>query len=252
MSTVQAFSHEKTEKYSIEYVKDGLYGNPMLVFKGDFVKGLTKAFIRSYAKHPDVTMVSMSSPGGLLSEAYEVGRILSNYKARVWVPRNAVCISACALAFLGGESYKVSGVLAFHSPYMPAYNGSVSMDQIYSEGQMTGSSQSYYFAANGFRAQLYIMIAQYTNKSTYVYFMNSHDLYYFLMYPERSYKEYLVQNKVPKSVAQGGDKVLRAIRERKMFEVLRNNSEINVFTKGIVLSYREIQNKFKDEVIKSK
>ena len=257
MSTTQAVSHEKTEKYTIKYVKDGLYGNPMLVFKGEFVPGLAKSFIRSYARHPDVKMVSMASPGGLLTEAYEVGKILSNYKAHVWVPRNAACISACALALMGGETYKISGILAFHAPYMPVYQGSISMDRIYSEGQMTGSYQSYYFAANGFRAQLYMMIAQFTNKSTYVFFMNSHDFYYFLMYPERTYKDYLMQNPAPKSVIQGGEKVLKAIREKKMFEVLRNNSEINVFKLGDdaelnnVLSYKEIQNKFKDEVIKS-
>jgi hypothetical protein len=255
MSASSLLAHEtviNNQKYSIEYDKDGLYGNPMLIFKGDFVKGLAKSFIRAYARHPDVTMVSMSSPGGLLTEAYEVGKILSNYKAHVWVPRNATCISACALAFMGGETYKISGIIAFHAPYMPVYKGSVSMDKIYSEGQMTGSYQSYYFAANGFRAQLYMMIAQYTNKSTFVYFMNSHDFYYFLMHPERTYKEYLVQNAVPKSVVQGGDQLMKAIQQRKMYEVLRNNSEINVFTSGKVLRYKEMQKKFKDEVIKSK
>lgn len=258
ISASSLFAHEtviKNEKYSITYDKDGLQDfGPMLTFKGEFVKGLSKAFIRAYARHPDVKMVAMSSPGGLLTEAYEVGRILSNYRAHTWVPRNAKCVSACALAFMGGETYKVSGILAFHAPYMPLYSGETSLDALYSEGQKTGSHQAYYFAAHGFRAQLYMMISQYTNKDTFVYIVSSSDLYSFMMYPERTYKEYLKQMPVSPGTVQGGDELMKAISERKYFEILRNNSEIDVFTKGTftngiftkgsILSYKEMQTKF--------
>ena len=145
LTTTNTSAHEN-HPYDIRYEQDTPWG-PMLQFKGSFVAGLSEAFINALAAHPDTKIISMNSPGGLLSEAYKVGTVFSNWNVDVWVPRNAACISACALAFLGGVEYHVSGLLAFHAPWLPQYDGEMKLQDIYSQGQSTGAWQSYYFAA---------------------------------------------------------------------------------------------------------
>ena len=234
-------SHEGNPNFHFKYVKETPWG-PMLEFKGTFVTGLKNEFIRQLSKYKDIKIVSMSSPGGLLMEGYEVGKVLSNYRLTTWVPRDQACISACALAFIGGENYKVSGVLAFHAPWLPKYDGSQKLMDIYSQGQNTGSTQSYWFAANGFRAQLYMAITQYTNRDTFMLFTNSGDLNHFLMYPERTYEEYLEWKDSPSTILQGTGELIAAIVKRKRLEVLRNMGEFNFQgSGGDYPSYKQLQ-----------
>ena len=188
--------------YRIDYIPETPLG-PMLKFEGTFVAGLTEYFIFALEKYPDVVGVSMSSPGGSLDEGYKLGKAMSDYNLIMWVPKGKACVSACALAFIGGWKYIVGGVLAFHSPYLPAYSPDMELEHIYKFGELTGTNQMFYFAANGFRAQLYMTIATYTDRETYMIFTNTDDLHHFLMIDDRTYEEYLLFKPQPKSVIQG-------------------------------------------------
>jgi len=236
-----SYAHTINNNYHFKYVEETPWG-PMLEFRGNFVKGLKDDFMRMLTIYPKTKIISMSSPGGLLDEGYEVGRLLSNYRVSVWVPRDQACISACALAFIGGDNYMVSGLLAFHAPWLPAYDGGMKIMDIYSQGQNTGAVQSYWFALNGFRAQLYMTITQYTNRDTFLMFLNTRDLNYFLMHPERTYSEYLEFKDMPKTVLQGNGDLLEAVMVRKRLEVLRKAGEFNFDGSNSKLpSYRELQ-----------
>ena len=62
--------------YKIEFVPETPLG-PMIKFEGTFVKGLTEHFLEALRRYPTVTAVSMSSPGGALSEGYKLGEAMS-------------------------------------------------------------------------------------------------------------------------------------------------------------------------------
>ena len=204
--------------YKIEFVPETPLG-PMIKFEGTFVKGLTEHFLEALRLYPTVTAVSMASPGGSLSEGYKLGEAMSKYNLVVWVPKGKVCVSACALAFVGGWKYLIGGILAFHSPYLPQYDPATKLEEIYYSGQYTGVQQMYYFAANGFRAQLYMTIATYTDRETYVMFTNTNDLHHFLMIDERTYKEYLSWTEQPETVIQGGPEEFTALVKQKRLEL---------------------------------
>ena len=214
----------------------------MISFRGNFVEGVKEEFAKVLKNYPQTKIISMDSPGGLLSVGYNVGMLLSDYKLDVWVPQDKACISACALAFLGGWEYRVSGTLAFHAPWLPNYIGDMKLMDIYSQGQNTGAVQSYYFAANGFRAQFYKMLAQYTNRDTFMIFTNTDDLNHFLMYPERTYEEYLEVKDPPTSVLQGTGELIAAVVKRKRLEVLKNKGQFNYKgSGGEVPDYKDLQ-----------
>ena len=192
---------------------------PIISFRGDFTPGLVIEFEKFLKLHPDAKTLTLSSNGGLLTEGYKVGELLSTKLLDVWIPKDSTCVSACALAFLGGHKYKISGILAFHAPWLPRYDGRMKIEDIYSNGQSTGADQSYWFAANGFRAQFYQMIAKYTNRETFVILTNTKDLELFLMIDGRTYSEYLTYKPVPDSVIQGGIEEFAKERAKKLEEI---------------------------------
>lgn len=57
-------------------------------------------------------IVELSSLGGSLTEGVEVGAVLRKYKAIAVVRKRDVCLSACALAFLGGNAHHEPVALA--------------------------------------------------------------------------------------------------------------------------------------------
>jgi len=220
VSPIVANSQEKPP-YKIEYIPETPLG-PMLSFKGTFVKGLTENFIRALRVYPDVKAVTMSSPGGSLDEGYKLGNAMSNYNLIVMVPKGQSCVSACALAFVGGWKYLVGGLLAFHSPYLPKYDPETVLEEIYYSGQFTGVQQMYYFAANGFRAQLYMTIAQYTDRENFMVFTNTNDLHHYLMIEERTYADYLSFTKQPDTVIQAGPEEFAELVKSKRNELFND------------------------------
>jgi len=218
-----ATSQEKPPNppYKLDYVENSPLG-PMLSFSGTFVAGLTEHFLRALILYPDVTTVTMSSPGGSLAEGYKLGNAMSEYNLIMVVPKGKVCVSACALAFIGGWKYFIGGLLAFHSPYLPQYSPDTIIEDIYYSGQNTGVQQMFYFAANGFRAQLYMTIAQYTDRENFMVFTNTNDLHHYLMIDDRTYKEYLSFVPQPETIIQAGPEEFRRLVTEKNKELFND------------------------------
>lgn len=87
-------------------------------------------------------IVYLVSGGGALEHGYKLGHILRKYGTQTIIPPREVCASACAVAFLGGESRSIDaeGQLLFHSPYLK--NG----EAIYcAEKNQMADLQQYFF-----------------------------------------------------------------------------------------------------------
>ena len=63
-------------------------------------------------KEYDVDEVVLASPGGLGYEGYMTANALSRHEKKVRVAEGTYCLSACAIAFIGGTDYIINnGVL---------------------------------------------------------------------------------------------------------------------------------------------
>ena len=66
-------------------------------------------------------MIFLQSSGGTLTDGLSLGEALSDLPqgSKVWIPQDAVCASACAIAFLHSASRNVNrdAILSFHAPY---------------------------------------------------------------------------------------------------------------------------------------
>lgn len=77
--------------------------NGMYLVTGEIVKGDAAKFDRFAKTAPTgTTTVSLNSPGGLLSEGIELGRIFRTKSLGTRVDGTRVCASACVFAFAGG------------------------------------------------------------------------------------------------------------------------------------------------------
>ena len=57
----------------------------------------------------DDYVVRLNSPGGLVLEGMEVGRVIRDARLETLIVRGDICASACALAFLGGTRQYATG-----------------------------------------------------------------------------------------------------------------------------------------------
>lgn len=97
----------------------------LVEIKGSIERGdaqIVQTFLETLPKDRQIA-VSLASPGGLIDEALRMGRYFHASRIRTYVTgRGRQCLSACALAFLGGrdisgQTYRVKGTeaqLGFH------------------------------------------------------------------------------------------------------------------------------------------
>lgn len=90
----------------------------------------------SYAQSPQIRLIELNSPGGSFLEGIKIARTIRRFNAQTVVRDGDRCYSACAIAFLGGNSLvsdgspvpsrgiERGGRLGFHAPYLELPAGS--------------------------------------------------------------------------------------------------------------------------------
>lgn len=89
-----------------------------LFVSGALARGSGDVIADAIAAHPDLRVVQLSSPGGLLDEARIAGQAIKSRRLTTFVATE--CDSACTLMFMSGTQRVLyrSAVLGFHSPVM--------------------------------------------------------------------------------------------------------------------------------------
>ena len=92
---------------------------------------------KSNAKeHPDGfshTQIKLDSPGGSVSAAMSIGRLLRKNRMTAVVPRTAKCNSACVFIYAGAVTrlgHFNSGKIGIHQPFFDSVTGPVDADEI--------------------------------------------------------------------------------------------------------------------------
>lgn len=96
---------------------DGTLGKPMsfelvgggrLMASGTITPGVSKAFAAEIAKRADyVKTVVLNSPGGSVSDALIMGRLIRDKKLATEIEAGKLCASSCPLMFFGGQERHV-------------------------------------------------------------------------------------------------------------------------------------------------
>lgn len=158
--------------------------------------------------YPTVKRVKMSSPGGVATEGYEIGKMFRTYQMEVEVPRGAYCLSACATAFSGGINHQINGALGFHVSWTAQHNMPAIQAMI--AGQQLATQRARYYMTMGFSYDLPYIIAMGTSPSKFLTFKSTEEFAKFyvgyedgawalllnLEYDEDYFKEHLIESEL--------------------------------------------------------
>ena len=75
------------------------------------------AFKRLLSENPQIVLVALNSPGGLVQPALLVAEEVHERKLHTFIPENSSCASACAFIFFAGNGRFVAGQLGVHQIY---------------------------------------------------------------------------------------------------------------------------------------
>ena len=106
---------------------EGARGEPnVITFEGEVVTGDELTFVHFLLEAGDGIVV-FDSPGGDLWTGLEIGRAIRLMGFDTLVPSGSSCESACAIAWLGGESRYMAadGAVGFHAAYVEVEAGAL-------------------------------------------------------------------------------------------------------------------------------
>lgn len=109
--------------YQAEQTPDGLR---YVMVSGEFSYDDNLDEFASVVRSHNPSVIGFNSPGGNVSKAMELGRLIRSYRLNTLQPKGPDCASACALAFLGGVTrWSEPGAIGVHKS---SFSGSHSID----------------------------------------------------------------------------------------------------------------------------
>ena len=168
----------------------------VIILSGDIIEGTAQRLDDLLTANPTITKVGMVSGGGLAYEGFNLANVLSNHDITAVVPRGYVCLSACAIGFVGAKDYVILGALGFHNMYV-ADEQLVEADKLMLliRGQQFGVRTAIFFVANGFEIELPYIISAVTTPDEFIVFTSTEDLMtFFARTEEDPIGNYLADN----------------------------------------------------------
>lgn len=186
--TYDGFTYRTTnDSFSVGIVRvdngDGT-SKDVLTYTGPIMTHTTEVIKYFLETYDYIDEISLSSPGGVAYESFELGALFSEMQIQTTVSANRVCLSACAIAFLGGHGYQIDGVLGFHSshimgeaqdPNSPKYTEQQG-NMLYQQGQLIGTQLARYLMLNGFHMDIALITAYNTSPTKFLVFLDEDDL----------------------------------------------------------------------------
>lgn len=136
-----------------------LVGGGRLMATGTITPGISEAFATEISKRGDyVKTVVLNSPGGSVSDALAMGRLIREKKLDTEVEAGKLCASSCPLVFVGGNERRASdkaaiGVHQVFSPNPP--DSSAPRDEM-SDAQRISARCQRYLGDMGINLQVWV------------------------------------------------------------------------------------------------
>ena len=145
---------------------------PILHYYGGVTRGDANG-LRTYSMLYQPQKIIMTSQGGDAREGYAIASVLSQAQMTVEVPKGYMCMSACAVGFLGGGKKIINGILGFHIAYSRA---EIPDGYGVKMGQVFGLVAAYTLIENGYNLLLARMTNDLTSPSDFLVFTTEEEL----------------------------------------------------------------------------
>lgn len=169
-----------TYSLSIVTVFEDNHYKDVFYYRGSIETNTTEVIDFFAKQYPHIKEISLNSPGGVAYESFELGQWFSNNDMSTTVSPRSICLSACAIAFIGGKDYMIDGTLGFHNAWISIdQETAFNLDELnsaYKSGQLIGTQLSYYFRVNGFHDALALQVTMKTDAQNFIIFTHEDEL----------------------------------------------------------------------------
>jgi len=193
-------------------------GNLYLRHDGNIGHLYSYIMITYLDKYPDIRYVVLNSIGGQVADSLVVGAEIRERDLPIKVEKGTFCLSSCAFITLYTTDLTIDGQVGFHLPYIPTYTSDDSLYSISQSMTETTLDMTTELFDNGWKLQLYLYIASYSDKDHFVMFDRAEDLNRFRF---ENAEDFTLADV---SVEQGVNYDLRSNEQIFKFMKLQNNT----------------------------
>lgn len=136
-----------------------LVGGGKLMATGTITPGVSEAFAAEIAKRGDyVKTVVLNSPGGSVSDAIAMGRLIRDKQLSTEVEAGRLCASSCPLMYFGGVERKAGSKAAIgvHQVFAPPQQAQAQARDDMSDAQRISARCQRYLADMGIDLQVWV------------------------------------------------------------------------------------------------
>lgn len=182
---------------NLQVVYEEVEGKSFLRYTGYIESGAGLHLKRLFMVYqPDVFVIS--SKGGVVRDAYMIGRHLADHNIAVLVEEDTLCMSACAMIAMASNDLTIKGKMGFHTPYITFVPSEFSILEMLQNHNTELTNFINYFHENGYSHSLINDILRQTSVNTFITFDNEQDFLAFRTYdigvrPENYYSLYKIE-----------------------------------------------------------
>lgn len=150
-------------------IREGQAGESIIVFDGDYIRG-TASRLRKIAESSGAKVVEFNSGGGYAEEGYKAYAVMRDMNLSAVVPKGKICMSACAITFLGANNKDIQGILGFHPAYVKG-----DLPDAFKQGQIDGMHEVFFMMSNGVSSQFIRAVMYLGSPSVFAVFTDNED-----------------------------------------------------------------------------
>lgn len=101
------------------------YGDSIITLTGEIVEGDFETFDNILKENPNLRVLNLNSPGGIVNEAFDIAALVFNNGMITSIEVGGECNSMCPIIFLSGrEKFMAEDqILAFHPAFVEDIDG---------------------------------------------------------------------------------------------------------------------------------
>lgn len=149
----------------------------VLNYKGPITAKTPELVNKELLKKPKISIINLKSDGGLLKGGIELAYIIREKKLQAIVEPGNACVSSCAFALLGSPNPVISGLVAFHRPYIPnSPQTEKYTDQLGAHNHLLGVRLAAFMVDMKYRPSFLLELLSLTSRSTFIVYDRAKDL----------------------------------------------------------------------------
>lgn len=164
--------------------------------------------------------LDLKGPGGDVSTAIKIGRLVRKFEVNIRVPRDSSCVSSCVLILAGSPIRTIEGRVGIHRPYFRTLPSDSTYDSVRRAFDLLGAATKSYLTEMNVNPDVWDQMVSIPPEN--VRFLSTRDLDYFRLGGMDPVTEEVLSHDLAKMLGIPRDEFLR--RESRANQICNNDA----------------------------